>query len=359
MKKVFAVLFSFVMLLGTVTACGGGSETKSSDKQAAGQKSDLKVAIVLSTGGLGDKNFNDMSYDGLKKAKEEFGIDFDYAEPATVSDFLPNYRMFAETEEYDLIIGLANDQKEAITEISKDFPDQKISLIDAELDLPNVRSIYTKWQEQTFLTGVAAGLATQGKLPNANEENVIGVILGMENPTLQKGVLGFKAGAMYVNPDVEVLTGTVGSFNDPGKAKEMCLSMYNRGADMIQHIAGASGLGLFAAAKESNHYAFGVGGNQNSIEPDVIIATALRNVNEMVFNEVKKLHDGTWEAGIQISGIKEGAVGYDAEGSKVELPQDIVDQINKIKQKIVDGELIPVDDESKLEQWLKDNPYQP
>ena len=66
--------------------------------------------------------------------------------------------MFAESGE-TLIIGLAPDQTEAINEISIDFPEQKISHIDSSTDLPNVSAVYTKWQEQTFLTGVVAAWA--------------------------------------------------------------------------------------------------------------------------------------------------------------------------------------------------------
>ena len=132
-------------------------------------------------------------------------------------------------------------------------------------------------------------------------ENVVGVILGQDQPTLRMGVVGFEAGVRYVNPDCEVLEAVVGDFNDPAKAKEIALSMYNRGADFVQHIAGASGMGVFTAAKEADRYAFGVGGNQNYIEPDYIVATALRDVNTIVYNEIKALVRGTGSRAVIIS----------------------------------------------------------
>lgn len=318
----------------------------------------IKVGIILSTGGLGDKNFNDMSYNGLIRAQEDFGIEFDYVEPKSVSDFLPNFRMFAESEEYDLIIGLAQDQQEAVLEISESFPDQKITHIDANTEAPNVSSIFTKWQEQTFLTGVIAGLGTKANtMEKSNEQNMIGCILGIEAPNLLQGVVGFEAGARYVNPDCEVLKATVGSFADPGKGKEIALSMYNKGADFIQHIAGSSGLGVFNAAKEADRYAFGVGGNQNANEPDYIVATALRNVDEMVYKEVEAVVKGTWQPGLHISGIKEGSVGYDTANSNVPLPEDIQKAVEEIKAKIISGELIPCDSADQLEAWLAENQY--
>ena len=339
-KKLLALSLACTLTLG-LSACGGGQDAPSSSSPSGASDGDaLKVGIILSTGGLGDKNFNDMTYAGAQQAEKDFGIEFDYVETQSASDFLPNYRMFAESGEYDLIIGLAADQTEAINEISIDFPEQKISHIDSSTDLPNVSAVYTKWQEQTFLTGVVAGL-------------------GQDQPTLRMGVVGFEAGVRYVNPDCEVLEAVVGDFNDPAKAKEIALSMYNRGADFVQHIAGASGMGVFTAAKEADRYAFGVGGNQNYIEPDYIVATALRDVNTIVYNEIKALVEGTWEPGVHISGIAEGSVGFDNTDSNVVLPDDIAAAVEDIKAKITAGELVPCETAEELDAWVAANQYQP
>ena len=171
--------------------------------------------------------------------------------------------------------------------------------------------------------------------------------------------MGFEAGVRYVNPDCEVLEAVVGDFNDPAKAKEIALSMYNRGADFVQHIAGASGMGVFTAAKEADRYAFGVGGNQNYIEPDYIVATALRDVNTIVYNEIKALVEGTWEPGVHISGIAEGSVGFDNTDSNVVLPDDIAAAVEDIKAKITAGELVPCETAEELDAWVAANQYQP
>lgn len=355
-RKLLSLACSAAMIL-SLTGCGGKEQSSPTAAQAE-NKDAFRVGVILSTGGLGDKNFNDMCYNGLLRAQEDYGIEFDYVEPKSVSDFLPNYRMFAESEDYDLIIGMAQDQTEALLEVAEAFPDQKITHIDAATDSPNVSSISTKWQEQTFLTGVIAGLCTKDyPLDKSNGENVVGCILGIEAANLREGVVGFEAGARYVNPDCEVLTATVGSFSDPGKGKEIALSMYNKGADFVQHIAGSSGLGVFNAAKEADRYAFGVGGNQNANEPDYIVATALRNVDEMVYKEVEAAIKGTWQPGVHISGIKEGSVGYDAANSNVALPDDVVKIVEEVKQQIIDGTLVPCKSADELDAWLAENQY--
>lgn len=355
MRKLVYLCLS-VLLAITVTGCSGAPK-ETVDQGEGTDKKEVNVAIVLSTGGLGDKNFNDMSYEGLKQAEADFGIKFDYVEPVSASDFEAGYRQFADSGKYDLIIGLAADQEDALKAVAADYPEQKFSLVDSNLEHKNVSTVSTIWQEQTFLCGVYAGLATLSDMDNVNTDNVVGVILGMDNPNLRKGVVGFEAGVRYVNPDAKVLEAVVGSFNDANKGKEIAMSMYNQGADFIQHIAGASGLGVFNAAKEANRYAFGVGGNQNAIEPDVIAATSIRNVNEMVYNEVKSIVEGTWSEGLKISGLKEEAVGYSNQNSNVVPTEEVASAIEEIKAKIQNGELTICEDETELDAWVQANQY--
>ena len=117
MKKLGLLCTAALLTLSLAACSGNGGKQGGTDNNGGtantGDKQ-LKVAIVLSTGGLGDKNFNDMSYDGLTQAKADFGIDFQYVEPESASDFEAGYRQFADAGVYDLIIGLATDQNDAL-----------------------------------------------------------------------------------------------------------------------------------------------------------------------------------------------------------------------------------------------------
>ncbi len=342
MKKWIALLLAMLMVVGLV-ACGGED-----NKDNEGDKT-IKVGIVLSTGGLGDKNFNDMAYEGATKGLEELGVKFDYLEPETASDFLPFLRQMAEAGEYALIIGLGSDMGEALDEVSKDFPDIKFSHIDSNLKSDIASCVSTKWPEQTFLSGVVAGLSTKS--------NKIGVIVGLETPALMDGVAGFTAGAKYVNPACEVLFGNVESFADPTKGKEMAMSMYNQGADYIQSIAGGSGMGIYTAAQESGNFSFGVGANVNYLYPDSIVATSARKVDEMVYNEIKAVVDGTWAPGSHVTGMKEGAVGIDFSQSNVVLGEGVMDAVKAIEERIIKGELVLPGAQDDMDAWVKANQY--
>ena len=359
-RKVVKSVAAVCLLMAVVisgTACGE-NEKRGTEEKGTEEKADMKFGLILPTEGLGDKNFCDMGYEGLLMAQEDFGIEFDYAEPKSISDYESCFRMYAESGEYELILGLGSGQSDALSVVAGEFPDQKFGIVDSQVDMPNVSCYSTKWPEQTFLCGVLAGLGTlDERLEKSNSDNVIGVVLGADYPSLRSGVVGFEAGARYVNPDCEVLEAVVGDFNDPAKGKEVALSMYDRGADFIQHIAGATGLGVFSAAKEADAYAIGVGKSQSYIDPDYIIATSVGNVHLMVYNEVKTTLQGTWEPGVHNWGIKEDAVGFSNEDSNIEIPEDILNTIDEIKKDVAEGNLIPPSTEEELEEWLQENQY--
>lgn len=347
-RKVLVMTLAAAMSLSLGATAAQAGET---------EQPSAKIGLILGTGGLGDKNFNDMGYAGALQAQEELGVEFDYVEPETASDYVSYGRQFAETEEYDLLVMLGAEQLESAQQVLAEFPDQKISVIDCTAEADGISTMATIWQQQTFVSGVLAGLGTVSDMDLANDDNVIGVITGQDNPTLRLGVLGFEAGAKWVNPEVEVLKGDVGDFNDPGKGKEIALSMYNKGADFVQHIAGGSGLGVFEAASEANAYAFGVGTNQNSIDPDHIVASSTKKVDQMVYGEISKVLDGTWEAGQHVSGLKEGTVGCVTDGSNVVIPDDILEAMKAAQEGLLSGELEVPASEDDLEDWVKNNQY--
>ena len=111
-KRLLALLLAGAMAL-SLTACGGGDDKGDSGSDKPGKN--IKVGLVIGPNGLGDKNMNDMAYEGLVKAQEELGITMDYASPASKSDYDQVQRMYAESGEYDLIVLVGVDQKDGIT----------------------------------------------------------------------------------------------------------------------------------------------------------------------------------------------------------------------------------------------------
>ena len=294
----------------------------------------LRVGIVLSTGGLGDKSFNDAAYRGLEQAKKDLGIEFKYVEPASPAEDEEFLREYAEAG-YDLIIATGFQMTESARTVAADYQDVNFLMIDDVVDLPNVKSLVFKEEEGSFLVGVIAGLMTKN--------NAVGFVGGMENPLIKKFEVGFKQGAEYVNPGVKffsVYTTGPNPFNDPVRGKENAISEINQGADVIYHAAGGTGMGVIAAAKEKGVFAIGVDSNQDGVEPGTVLTSMLKNVDVGVYDTVKALTNGEFESGLTVYGAKENGVGVtEFEFTKEIIGAEKLQKFEEIKAKLMAGEI--------------------
>ena len=313
-----------------------------------------KIAIVFNEDGLGDRSFNDLCYDGMLKAQEELKIEFDYSQGKSKEEYDDLFRRYASSNEYDLIIGYGKDQEDAINIVSEEYEEQKFTIIDSKLKNKNVSAIDTKWSEQTFLNGVIAGLCISN---NLDSTETVGIVLGKNHEYLKEGAIGFEAGVRYINPNIEPIIANVDDFSNPAKAKEIAILMYQKGAKYIQQIAGESGFGVFAAAKQTDNYAFGVDGNQNVFEPDYIVSTAIRYVDKIVYDEIKSVIDNTWRPGVHKLGLKDDIIGYTRESSNVKLDSKIIETVEDIKESIINKEIEIPSNHKQLEVWIKQNNY--
>jgi basic membrane protein A len=294
---------------------------------AAGQE--FVPAVVFDMGGKFDKSFNEAAYNGAERFRKETGIayrDFEVTNEAQREQALRNMARRGS----HVIVGIGFAQATGVEKVAKEFPTLKFAIIDAVVDLPNVRSIVFKEHEGSFLVGMAAALASKtGK---------VGFVGGMDIPLIRRFALGYEEGAKYVNPRVEIfqnMTGTTpAAWNDPTRGGELARSQFDRGADVVYAAAGATGLGVLQAAKDKGRLAIGVDSNQNHLQPGSVLTSMVKRVDVAVYEAFKSAKDGTWKGGLLVLGLKEGGVGY------------AVDQYNR--------SLITPDMERRLEQARAD-----
>lgn len=332
-----------------LTACGGGAEDQDQTQQPAQDNQEpakdekpLQVGIVLSTGGKGDKSFNDAAIAGLEKAKEELGIEYKDIEPREMAQDEESLRFLAE-QGMDLVIGVGFLMEEPLRTVAQEFPDTKFAIIDAVVDEKNVASLTFKEHEGSFLAGALAALMT--------ESNTVGFVGGMKIPLIEKFEAGYKHGVEYINETegknvnvVSAYAGTTGAaFNDPATGKELTLSHISQGADIVYHASGGTGQGVFEAASEKGKFAIGVDSNQNWMYPGTIIASMLKRVDVAVFDTVKAVKEDTYKAGLTVFGIDNEGVGLtdlanvtELEKSGVENDEAKIATMQELKDKITD-----------------------
>ncbi|MGL4307256.1 BMP family lipoprotein [Cetobacterium sp. SF1] len=294
-----------------------------------------KVGIVLSTGGLGDKSFNDAAYRGLEKAKKDLGVDFKYVEPASPAEDEEFLREYADAN-YDLIIATGFQMTEAAKTVAADYPDLKFAMIDDIVNLPNVKSLVFKEEEGSFLVGALAAMMSK--------TGVVGFVGGMENPLIKKFEVGFEQGAKYINPKIKVLsvyTTGPNPFNDPVRGKENALSEINQGADVVYHAAGGTGMGVIDAAKQKGVYAIGVDSNQDGVAPGTVLTSMIKKVDVAVYDTVKSVVDGDFKGGVTVYGVAEDGVGTtDFEFTKDKIGAEKIARLQEIAKKIADKEIV-------------------
>jgi len=332
-KNIFiiAVLFTAILF----------SCKKQENKNETSVPGTLKVGLVFDVGGRGDKSFNDAAYNGLEKAKKDFGVDFEVIDPGEGSDRESALRKLASRKDIGLVFGVGFIFTEDITKMAIDFPDKKFGCIDYTVDpkkeIPkNLTALEFKEEEGSFLVGTLAALISKS--------DKIGFVGGMESALIKKFEKGFTEGVKYVKPENRVLVGYVSvtgdGFKNPGKAKEIALSQFSGGAEIIYHASGLSGLGVFEAARDQKKLAIGVDMDQYNEAPGFVLTSMTKQVDEVIYQTIKEFKEGKFTGGVKSLGLKEKGVDYVYNDKNKNLISDEVrKKVEEIRNKVISGEI--------------------
>jgi basic membrane protein A len=345
MKKGWTILILMLALLVLFAGCQKKEAAKEAAPAAEKEAAPLIAAMATDVGGLGDKSFNDGAYHGLELARDELGVEIKVIESKQQTDYIPNLTGLAE-DGADIVFAVGFLMEQAVKEAAANMPDTYFAGIDifaGEDDPPNFQGILYKEEQAGYLAGVVAGMMTKeyaDRSDKLNDDNVVGVVLGMFIPPVERYEVGFIQGVESVNPDCKILSVTSGSFTDQAKGKEAAVAMVEQGADIIFHAAGLTGLGAIQAAKEEGVMAIGVDVDQNAVAPDTVLTSAEKKIPQTVYLAVKSVVDGNFQGGTQVYGLAEDAVGIsDFHGFNDVVPQEVKDAVEQAKADILAGKI--------------------
>lgn len=371
MKKLIALILAALLTLSMLTACSGKpvvDETKQAEGEKEQQATDVKteektevptekgssekkfrVGLCLSTGGRGDRSFNDQAYDGVTRAVNEFGIEMDLAEPKELVEIEPFLTDFAKSGEYDVIIAVGFSSAEQVKNVAALYPEEKFLLIDSACnDYENVASLTFNKSEEGFLTGVFCAYFASMDSIKINGTDValkdskktIGAILGVESPDILEALAGLYAGLKYVDPEVKAIYGSVGSWSDQNKAAEIAMAMYDQGVNMVWQDAGAAGQGIFTAAADYDLYSLGWNSVQHELDPEHLPCSVIKGVDVAAYEWIKDyLESGTFVSGNKDNNCANGSI-YMVYSDAFEIPQEVVDAVEAARVKLANGEIV-------------------
>jgi basic membrane protein A len=269
----------------------------------------VRVGLVFDVGGIGDKSFNDAAYAGLLRAERELDLQIRYIEPADGTDRESALRELA-ADGYDLVIGVGFIFSEDLRSLARRFPATRFACIDyagAPAETPaNLVGLRFREHEGSFLVGALAGLASRSKK--------VGFVGGMQIPLIRKFEAGYAAGVKHVCPDCEVFAAYAGTepkaFADPTTGRELALAQYGRGADIVYHAAGKTGIGVFNAARAEGKYAIGVDADQRHEAPCCVLSSMIKGVDVAVFETIRATVEGRFVGGLRELGLADGGITY-------------------------------------------------
>jgi basic membrane protein A len=312
---------------------------------AADSGDGLDVGIVFDVGGRGDKSFNDGAYLGGVRAMRELGARVRYIEPGEGSDREAGLRLLA-AEGLDLVIGVGFIFSDDINVLAREYPNVNFADVDYAVSVdslgnplpmpPNLLALKFREEEGSFLVGALAALAGGSKK--------VGFVGGMDIGLIHKFEAGYREGVRYVCRDCEVIAQYAGvtpeAFRNPGRGKELALSQYQQGVNVIFHAAGSTGLGVFEAARSANKLAIGVDADQYDEAPGYILTSMVKGIDEAVFQAVKAVKEGRFTGGIQQLGLRENGVGYiyDSRNRKM-IPDSVKARLDELTAEIIAGRI--------------------
>jgi len=338
----------------------------------------VKVGLVTDIGGRGDQSFNDSALRGLElwaAGKRFTGSGYRDATAGEIrasvppdlanlqppierlpiaplvlqskaqEDYEPNLQLLVD-QNVGLAIGTGFMLENAVKAVARRNPGARFLLIDSPLldaqgkpyTAPNVRSVIFREEEGSFLVGALAGLVTQVKR--------VGFVGGMEIPLIKKFEAGFRAGVATTNPGASerMLVSYTGSFDNVAVGKQIAQDMLAKGADVVFHAAGSDGLGVIQAVKEARSagkqvWVIGVDSDQSSLAPDAVLTSMVKRVDLAVYQTIRHLVQGAFQAGNAALGVREQGVSY-AE-VRIDFPgkADALQRVEKLRQQIISGEI--------------------
>lgn len=290
-----------------------------------------RVALVL-IGPIGDAGWNASAYVGMQQVAKESPVDFAYSESVLLDESEAIIRDYA-SRGYQLIIANQYQYGDAMLRVAQDYPKTQFAVLTGRVKAPNLSSYDPVQREGTYLAGALAALLSK--------TGRIGVVGGLDDPSIVRTVEGFKSGARHARPDIQILSAYTNSFTDIATAKEAALAQIARGADLVCHVANQAGLGVIAAAKERRVFAIGTGNDQHPIAPDTVLVTAFTDFGALIRLVVRDAMSGRFGNQLVNAGLCENVAGLTPFYTlDPQVPAEVKQTINTLAEEIKAGRLV-------------------
>jgi basic membrane protein A len=271
---------------------------------AADGSGQVRVGLVLEQPVVGRASdpFQVGAFHGLVRAARDLHVKAKAVAPSPTraNQYADLFRDLGR-QHYDLVIGVGFLELQAISQATREFPNEKFGLLDAsrqEVQPPprNLEGTVFHTEQAAYLAGfLAARIADRGPPPH-----VVSSVGGVELPPVQAYIAGFQAGAEHADPRIKLLNAYSDDFLNESKCRHIALAQIARGSRVVFDVAGACGIGALEAAKQKHRYGIGVDIDQSYLGK-FILTSVVKNLNLAVYEFVRRFVAGRLKMGGNLS----------------------------------------------------------
>lgn len=350
-KKLLSITALLVAILMITTACGN---TSSGGDVKNGEAFELKNIMFVVTGSLGGGTNNDDVYAAIQEYVSKVDGNVETFEcNMDTSLYESTLMQAAETKEFDLIVTGFGTMIEPLSNTAAKFPDQKFFIFDTEMDYkegknPNVISVQVLQNQGGFMAGALAALVTKSDALLANQDKKVGFVGAMESTAILDFLMGYIEGVNHVDPSIEILYSFVGNHTDSALAKELGLSQYQQGADVVFAVGG-NGLGVAEAALDADKYVIGVDFDYakrleaTSVETaEHVLTSVIKDYKGMVYPILVGINDGSvqWGTHSYISYEQGGVYLVKDKYTEAIVSANDWEVFNKVEEELKSGQIV-------------------
>ena len=230
---------------------------------------------------------------------------------------------------YDIIFATSFGYMDSVIAVAADYPNTRFEHCTGYKTADNVAIYDGRGYEPWYLAGITAGHMTK--------KNILGYVAPYPIPEVVRNLNAFARGARSVNPAVEVRPVWIFNWFDPAKEREAALALLDAGADVIARESDSPEPDK--AAEEAGVYAVGYNTIKPEIAPKAVLTGPIWNWGVYYKQTIEALQQGTWQTHAYWGRMADGILDLAPFGAMV--PQEVQDEVNAAKARIISGELHP------------------
>ena len=331
MKKFMTLLaMGLILALSMFALVGCGGEDAAEEPAA-----DATTIGFIYIGSATDGGYTQAQDEGTQAVEEHFGDQINVLRAENVAEEkqeVKNAAINMIDQGATIIVGTSYGFMDALEELATEYPDVDfLHFSGNKMNDTNFGNYFGAMEEPRYLAGMIAGAMT--------ETNKLGYVAAFPYTEVNIGINAYYLGAKAVNPDVTMQVVYVNSWNDPANEKAAAEALLQQGCDIIEQHADSTGpQAAVADAAAAGNRVFSMGYNLDNSElyPDTFLGAPVWHHDSYLIPTIEAMIADTWTPESYYGTMADGYV--DLKINEALVSEDILAQVNEVKDKILAGE---------------------